>query len=97
MGLRGLEKKANPVAADTADDFIGAAKVKDGPSAKASKAKFKRVTFSLDEDIDDKINALSLVPRGFRATRSDVVRAAVELLSSHPDVEKLIEKAKKNE
>lgn len=47
-----------------------------------SKAVFKRVTFSLTDQISEEIDRLSLVPRGFRATRSDVVRAGVAALSA---------------
>lgn len=47
-----------------------------------SKAVFKRVTFSLTDQISEEIDRLSLVPRNFRATRSDVVRAGVAALSA---------------
>lgn len=47
-----------------------------------SKAVFKRVTFSLTDQISEEIDRLSLVPRGFRATRSDVIRAGVAALSA---------------
>lgn len=47
-----------------------------------SKAVFKRVTFSLTDQISEEIDRLSLVPRGFRATRSDVIRAGVVALSA---------------
>lgn len=43
---------------------------------------FKRVTFSLTDQISEEIDRLSLIPRGFRATRSDVVRAGVAALSA---------------
>lgn len=90
MGLDGLGKKANTTAINgsAVDDFIRAAKVTDGPLAKpASEAVFKRLTFSLDAEIDKEINYLSLIPRSFRATRSDVVRAAIALLRAQSDSE----------
>lgn len=46
-----------------------------------SAAVFKRVTFSLTDQISEEIDRLSLVPRGFRASRSDVVRAGVAALA----------------
>lgn len=99
MGLGGLNKPANLAAlkksADSADSFIAGAKVTDGALARpVSGTTFKRLTFSLDENIDKEINELSLIPRSFRASRSDVVRAAVELLSTQPNIEELIEKTK---
>lgn len=52
-----------------------------GKRLQPSKAVFKRVTFSLTDQISEEIDRLSLIPRGFRATRSDVVRAGVAALS----------------
>jgi len=46
-----------------------------------SAAVFKRVTFSLTDQISEEIDRLSLIPRGFRASRSDVVRAGVAALA----------------
>lgn len=53
-----------------------------GKGLQPSKAVFKRVTFSLTDQISEEIDRLSLIPRGFRATRSDVVRAGVAALSA---------------
>lgn len=47
-----------------------------------STAVFKRVTFSLTNQISEEIDRLSLIPRGFRASRSDVVRAGVAALAA---------------
>ncbi|HHK3903632.1 TPA: hypothetical protein ACQSOG_000645 [Pseudomonas aeruginosa] len=46
-----------------------------------SAAVFKRVTFSLTDQISEEIDRISLIPRGFRASRSDVVRAGVAALA----------------
>lgn len=48
---------------------------------------YKRITFSLSEDVDQEIDRLSLVPRDFRASRSDVIRAAVALLAAQDEAE----------
>ncbi len=55
-----------------------------------SPAGFKRITFSLSDQISAEIDRLSLVPREFRASRSDVVRAGIAALSAMTD-EQLIE------
>lgn len=56
------------------------------PSTPApSTAAFKRVTFSLTDQISEEIDRLSLIPRGFRASRSDVVRAGVAALAAMPE------------
>lgn len=88
MGVGNLRKGATNPAANSpaADEFINAAKVdgKNGSaSAKPTPSKvFKRVTFSLTDELDKEIDRLSLIPRGFRATKSDVIRAAVALLAA---------------
>ncbi|GAB6389989.1 hypothetical protein [Stutzerimonas marianensis] len=50
-----------------------------------SAAVFKRVTFSLTDQISEEIDRLSLIPRSFRASRSDVVRAGVAALAAMPE------------
>jgi Arc/MetJ-type ribon-helix-helix transcriptional regulator len=52
------------------------------PHPAPSTAVFKRVTFSLTDQISEEIDRLSLIPRGFRASRSDVVRAGVAALAA---------------
>lgn len=85
-GLKGLKK--TPIAtlehaqSKAAEAFIGGAKVKsnvDEPSE--SQASFKRTNFSLSDHVSEEIDRLSFLPRDFRASRSDVVRAAVSLLA----------------
>jgi hypothetical protein len=92
MALGSLKKGAGSGAAATspaADSFINGAKI-DGKNGKvASKPApskvYKRIMFSLTSEIDDEVERLSLVPRGFRVSRSDVIRAAVALLAKQGD------------
>lgn len=93
MGVGNLRKgTANPAATSpAADEFINAAKI-DGKNgvvaAKPALSKvYKRVTFSLTDELDREIDRLSLIPHGFRATKSDVIRAAVAFLASLDDEE----------
>ncbi|EIU5458491.1 TPA: hypothetical protein ACPHWC_000102 [Pseudomonas aeruginosa] len=70
------------------------------PNSKApaqSAAVFKRVTFSLTDQISEEIDRLSLIPRGFRASRSDVVRAGVAALAAMPEEQlvALLDKARR--
>jgi len=85
MGVGNLKKPINPVATSpAADDFINGAKV-DGKKpmqvASTRERTYKRITFSLSDELDQEIERLSLIPRDFRASRSDVIRAAVALLA----------------
>ena len=103
-GIAGLTKSSRSNAAESpeADDFINAAKV-DGKNGVAKShpaptkaAKFKRLNFSLDEAVDQEIERLSLIPRTFRATRSDVVRAGIAALAAMTDeqISELMEKGR---
>lgn len=90
MSIGSLKKDARSKAASKeADDFIAGAKVDGSKAEKPSKREriYKRVTFSLSDDIDQEIDRLSLIPREFRASRSDVIRAAVAMLASQSDEE----------
>lgn len=89
MSLKGLGKSMPSPAADAAADaFIGAAKVMhNGENPKPTARKYKRVTLSLDELIDAEIDRLSLLPRDFKTSRSDVVKAAVALLATRSDAD----------
>ncbi|WP_339730210.1 hypothetical protein [uncultured Pseudomonas sp.] len=62
-----------------------------------STAAFKRVTFSLTNQISEEIDRLSLIPRGFRASRSDVIRAGVAALTSMTEeqIVALLDKARR--
>lgn len=102
MGVADMKKGARPTHADSpeADEFIQGAKV-DGkkgvvaaPPAPTKEAKFKRLNFSLDDSVDREIERLSLIPRTFRATRSDVVRAGIAALSAMSE-EQIVEMMEK--
>ncbi|MNG14779.1 hypothetical protein D3C84_985600 [compost metagenome] len=90
MSLKGLSKTPSPTGQTAdADAFIGAAKVThngDTPKPRTER-NYKRVNLSLDTQIDAEIDRLSLLPRDFKASRSDVVKAAVALLATHSDAE----------
>lgn len=84
MGVGDLRKKS--AATNAADSFISGAKVRDQNSPKPAPS-WKRVTFSLSEEVDRTIEKMSYLPLDFRATKSDVIRAAVQLLSEKSDDE----------
>lgn len=72
--------------------FIGGAAVQG--KAQAKKAGRKRndvkpakTTFSLTDTVNKDIDRLSLAPRSFKATRSDIIRAGVEALKAMPEKE----------
>lgn len=88
-GLKGL-KKAERVDEKQVDieEFIGGAQ-KRIDALKVSKRKpktFERYSFSLTKEVSDQIDKL-VVGRGFRVSRSDVVKAAVEHLTRQSDFE----------
>ena len=94
MGVSSLKKGAGTNAATAAtspeaDSFINGAKIDGKNGAVATKppqAKvYKRIMFSLTSEIDEEVERLSLLPHGFRVSRSDVIRAAVALLASQGD------------
>lgn len=62
------------------------------PPKKAKKATFTRTNFSLSDKVNKQIDQLSLAPRTFKASRSDVVRAGVAALKAMPraDLVKLL-------
>lgn len=105
MGVASLKKGAGSgaeaaAASPAADSFINGAKIdgKNGAvAAKPAQAKvYKRIMFSLTSEIDAEVERLSLLPHGFRVSRSDVIRAAVALLASQGDenVSKLLKELK---
>ena len=89
MSLKGLRKAPSPAGQTAdADAFIGAAKVMhNGTDTKPSGVRYKRVNLSLDAQVDAELDRLSLLPRDFKASRSDVVKAAVSLLATHSEAE----------
>lgn len=105
MGVASLKKGAGAgaeaaAASPAADSFINGAKIdgKNGAvAAKPAQAKvYKRIMFSLTSEIDSEVERLSLLPHGFRVSRSDVICAAVALLASQGDeqVSKLLKELK---
>lgn len=56
-------------------------------STMESKAVFKRTTFSLTDALNKKIDNIVLIPRTFRLSRSEVIKAAVMHLSELSDDE----------
>lgn len=109
MGLKSLirpPKAEGTAAIDTdaaAAAFIAGAPVSTIPAEarkrKKSKANYVRTTFSLSKTVNKQIDKLSLAPRHFRASRSDVVRAGVMALLELERAELLaiLEKASKSE
>lgn len=91
MGLKDLIRKPDQVAPTTeANDeaalaFISAAPVSATPEPKRKRKKaptFVRTTFSLSKDVNRQIDKISLLPRTFRISRSDVIRAGIMALQS---------------
>ena len=84
--LKGLTKSASPApSGQDADAFIAAAKVHSNTPKPPRTVRAKRVNLSLDEQSDATIDRLSLLPRDFKASRSDVVKAAVALLATYAE------------
>ena len=90
---KGLIKEEPPVRAAAAEElaekFIQGAKQRTEPDARPQKRprirQFIRCTFSLTQEVSDAIERLSLLPRTFHSNRSEVVKAAVELLETMPE------------
>jgi Arc/MetJ-type ribon-helix-helix transcriptional regulator len=108
MGLKDLIRKPDQVAPTTkANDeaalaFISAAPVSATPEPKRKRKKaptFVRTTFSLSKDVNRQIDKISLLPRTFRISRSDVIRAGIMALQNLEKAEliTLLENASKAE
>lgn len=108
MGLKDLIRKPLPDPTDNeANDeaalaFIAGAPVSATPKAKLTRRRkkaptFVRTTFSLSKDVNKQIDKISLIPRAFRATRSDVIRAGIIALKrlDRADLLALLEDASK--
>lgn len=61
----------------------------EAPTPNPSKATFKRLTFSLSDDVDACIDRLSLTPRDFRCNRSDVIRAALRAFDNLSEADQI--------
>ena len=86
MGLKDLIRKPDQAlpSSDANDEaalaFISAAPVSatTPPKRKRKKAPtFVRTTFSLSKDFNKQIDKITLLPRTFRISRSDVIRAGI--------------------
>jgi len=91
MGLKDLIRKPphqsedEEANNDAALAFIAGAPVSATPKPKRKRKKaptFVRTTFSLSKDVNKQIDKISLIPRAFRASRSDVIRAGVIALQN---------------
>ncbi|HEX8590722.1 hypothetical protein [Pseudomonas sp.] len=106
-GLKGMGRK-EPISEEDRErqrlEFIGGAALQAAPvdtpkpapkARKAKKAPAVRTIFSLTEDVNKQIDKLSLQPRTFKASRSDVVKAGVLALQamSKAEVVALLAKA----
>ncbi len=92
MSLKGLNKNDRQ-SEQAAEDFIRGAKERVSALTPSTKT-FERVTFSLNADVSREIDRLSLVPREFRASRSDVVKAAIAVFSTLPEDQQINELTK---
>jgi len=54
-----------------------------------SQAKFKRYNFSLTEPVSKDIDDISLYPRDFKCSRSDVIKAAISSFKALPKSEQI--------
>jgi len=54
-----------------------------------SNAKFKRFNFSLTDEISKDIDEISFLPRDFKSSRSDVVKAAILYFKQLSEIEKI--------
>lgn len=82
--------------------FISAAPLSATPVPKRKRKKaptFVRTTFSLSKDLNKQIDKISLMPRAFRISRSDVIRASIMALQNleKSDLIALLESASKTE
>lgn len=83
MALKGLGKSERPEVEEKALHFINGVQQRVAAIGKVDESKrvFERYTFSLTKPTSDEIDRLSVVPRNFRASRSDIVKAGISALS----------------
>jgi hypothetical protein len=93
MSLKGLGKADREPRDIQADDFIKGANQRVTALKPKRQKTYAPCIFSLTAEVSKEIDRLALTPRNFRASRSDVVKAAVALFASLPE-EDQIEKLK---
>lgn len=89
MSLKGLGKDERHGQDIKAEDFIKGATKRVAALKVGKERTFERYTFSLTPEISHEIDRLSLVPRDFRATRSDVLKAAIAAFAALPESEQI--------
>lgn len=86
MALKGLKKADQESKQQDIDDFISGAS-KRVKTLEKSQKKYRRLTFSLTEDVDKEIDDLLLNCRVARANRSIIIKAAIHNLKNLSDSE----------
>lgn len=81
MALKGLKKADQDNSQQDIDNFISGAS-KRVKSLEKSQQKYRRLTFSLNEDVDKEIDDLLLNCRLARANRSIIIKAAIKSLKN---------------
>ena len=81
MALKGLKKANQESKQQDIDDFISGAS-KRVKTLEKSQQKYRRLTFSLTEDVDKEIDDLLLNCRVARANRSIIIKAAIHNLKN---------------
>jgi len=81
MALKGLKKADQDSKQQDIDDFISGAS-KRVKTLEKSQQKYRRLTFSLTEDVDKEIDDLLLNCRVARANRSIIIKAAIHNLKN---------------
>ena len=81
MALKGLKKADQESKQQDIDEFISGAS-KRVKTLEKSQQKYRRLTFSLTEDVDKEIDDLLLNCRVARANRSIIIKAAIHNLKN---------------
>ena len=81
MALKGLKKNDQENKQQDIDDFISGSS-KRVKNLEKSKKKYRRLTFSLTEDVDKEIDDLLLNCKVARANRSIIIKAAIHNLKN---------------
>ena len=91
MALKGLRKSEQAEKQQDIESFISGA-TKRVKTLEKSQQKYRRITFSLTEDVDRKIDELIVECKVARANRSVIVKAAIHCLEqlSEDELQQLI-------